>query len=195
MAHYVPFAQDGHYVLAALVAGGVCFVLAGVLLVVGRGSANPAPETTAGPVPLAPPEPTRRVGEDIIVAMDGPVIDEAALESLLKLGGEAFLDEVISQFVSESVLLLLRMAQAVAEKDAAEYAAHVHALRSSAANVGAKRLYGLCLAWRELSPEELAASGAARFVMLQKEFQSAERMLTAWRNTAPGGMTPAALAG
>ena len=45
--------------------------------------------------------------------------------------------------------------------------------------MGARRLYKLCLEWRDLPPDEVAESGSARFVLLQKEFVEAERMLKA----------------
>ncbi len=72
---------------------------------------------------------------------------------------------------------MFKVAQAVSEADSVEYGAQVHALRSSAANVGARRLYKLCLEWRELTRDELLASGSSRFVQLQGEFSAAERAL------------------
>lgn len=124
------------------------------------------------------PEPVRQIArvEDLI-PIEGPAIDQNTLEGLRKLGGDDFVKEIASQFVSESVLGLFKLAQAISECNSAEYGAQVHALRSSAANVGAHRLYKLCLEWRELDEQELAASGSARFVQLQKEFSAAERQL------------------
>lgn len=124
------------------------------------------------------PEPVRQIARDEdLIPIEGPVIDQNTLEGLRKLGGDDFVKEIASQFVSESVLGLFKLAQAISECNSAEYGAQVHALRSSAANVGAHRLYKLCLEWRELDEQELAASGSARFVQLQKEFSAAERQL------------------
>jgi two-component system sensor histidine kinase RpfC len=72
---------------------------------------------------------------------------------------------------------MFKVAQAVSDGNSVEYGAQVHALRSSAANVGARRLYKLCLEWRELTRDELVASGSSRFVQLQGEFSAAERAL------------------
>jgi hypothetical protein len=126
----------------------------------------------------APPEPVRAAQPEAeLIKLDGPCIDDATLESLRKLGGEDFVKEVMSQFISEGVLTMFKVAQAVSDGDSVEYGAQVHALRSSAANVGARRLYKLCLEWRELTRDELVASGSSRFVQLQGEFSAAERAL------------------
>lgn len=109
--------------------------------------------------------------------VDYPVIDETGLEGLRNLGGQSFVNEIVAQFISEGVLSLHKIGQAIGEANEADYAAHVHALRSSAANVGARRLYNLCLEWRELTPEELAASGSACFARLQGEFAAVEQAL------------------
>lgn len=137
--------------------------------------ARNARQAKAAPVAVA----RRLKPGDILIPIEGPAIDEDALVGLRKLGGESFVDDVVSQFVSEGVLSLLKIAQAAGEGNAQEYASQVHALRSSAANVGARRLYKLCLEWRDLPPDEVAESGSARFVLLQKEFAEAERMLKA----------------
>lgn len=150
-----------------------------------RGAKRPAieaPQPGAGDAlptrAVEPPEPVRAPQPEAeLIKLDGPCIDDATLESLRKLGGEDFVKEVMSQFISEGVLTMFKVAQAVSEADSVEYGAQVHALRSSAANVGARRLYKLCLEWRELSREELLASGSSRFVQLQGEFSAAERAL------------------
>jgi HPt (histidine-containing phosphotransfer) domain-containing protein len=142
---------------------------------VAQPAAEPAPEVTVG----AAPDPMRRDRlDDPIIDLDGPEIDLHTLESLRKLGGDDFVTDVMTQFISEGVLTLFKIAQSINEPNASEYGAHVHALRSSAANVGARRLYKLCLEWRELSETEIVESGAARFLQFQREFSAAERLLT-----------------
>ncbi len=125
------------------------------------------------------PDPLRRDRfDEPIIHLDGPEIDPHTLESLRTLGGDDFVREVMTQFISEGVLTLFKLAQSITELNSAEYGAQVHALRSSAANVGARRLYKLCLEWRELSESEIGESGAARFLQFQREFSAAERSLT-----------------
>jgi hypothetical protein len=169
----------------ALPAGVIAFAAA-VLCLLGLNLMNRLPRSGRQPeageaaeqsLPV-PPTPMRQIQPgDIVVPAEGPVIDQDTLDGLRRLGDEAFVVEVISQFISEGVLALFKIAQAIGEADAVEYAGQVHALRSSAANVGARRLYKLCLEWRELTSEELAGTGGVRFVHLQKEFLAAEKIL------------------
>lgn len=178
-------AWEGHERLAG--AGGAalaCLLLAAAML-----------SLVARERPAAPPGDPMNVSRDAPAAqshagaaaanVDGPVLDESALEALLQLGGETFVAEIAAQFSAEGTLLLLKVARAVADADAAGFASHTHALRSSAANVGARRLYQLCLHWRETPSAELAISGSARFVQLQKEFDAAQRALRIWRERRP----------
>ncbi|MFN3891125.1 MAG: Hpt domain-containing protein [Beijerinckiaceae bacterium] len=166
------------------IAGGL-FALALLATFAALTSRRPGARRPLGPAVEEPriahllaPEPVRRLRpDDVLIPIEGAIIDDDALEALRQLGGEAFVTEVVSQFISEGVLTLLKVAQAIGQADATEYAAQVHALRSSAANVGARRLYKLCLEWRELSADEIARSGSARFVLLQKEFSAAEAAL------------------
>ena len=178
----VPF-DAGHLATSA----GNGFAIAGLLglSMLWRGAKRPAVEAAtpeAGESERAhaiePPDPVRAPQPEAeLIKLEGPCIDDATLDSLRNLGGEDFVKEVMSQFISEGVLTMFKVAQAVSEADSVEYGAQVHALRSSAANVGARRLYKLCLEWRELSREELLASGSSRFVQLQGEFSAAERAL------------------
>ena len=125
----------------------------------------------------------------------GPVLDEDALAALLRLGDEAFVAEIAAQFAAEGTLVLLKIARALSEGDAPEFASQTHALRSSAANVGARRLYRLCLEWRDVPAGELAVSGSAKFVLLQREFDAAQRALRAWQERRGMNVTPAARVG
>lgn len=109
-----------------------------------------------------------------------PILDPAGLASLRALGDEAFVRDVAEQFITEGRLLMLRVAQATADRNISEFSAHLHALRSSAANVGARRLFALCLAWRNLDASELAGSvGSTRLHVLQQEFETACDVLRA----------------
>ena len=60
--------------------------------------------------------------------------------------------------------------------DATTFRDRAHALRSSAAHVGATALFQLCLGWRGIGPDELAAQGADHVARLKSEF---ERLRTA----------------
>lgn len=150
----------GEHRLAAAAAAGLA--AAGAATLYRRGERGKPP--ASAPDPLIPTE---------------PVLDLSALAALRAIGEEAFVREVAEQFEAEGRVLMLRIAAAVAAGNAGDFAAQTHALRSSAANVGARRVYGLCLKWRELSAHELAADGAARLDALQREFDAATEALRA----------------
>lgn len=168
-------AAAGIFVFMRFRRGRAPTIAAGGTASLAHKAAQPAPE----PAMAEAPEPMVRAGTDEpMIHLDGPEIDLDTLESLRKLGGDDFVKEVMGQFISEGVVTLFKVAQSIGELNASEYAAQVHALRSSAANVGARRLYKLCLEWRELSESEIAESGSARFLQFQREFSAAERLLT-----------------
>jgi two-component system sensor histidine kinase RpfC len=62
------------------------------------------------------------------------------------------------------------MAAAVADGNARAFQDSVHALRSSAANIGALEIFKMCLAWREASPRDLAANGEEYLFLIRNEF-------------------------
>lgn len=106
-----------------------------------------------------------------------PTLDAATLEALERLGGPRFVTDVADQFSAEANQLMLKIAASIGERDEEAFRSHTHALRSSAANVGALRLYRLCLAWRDLDARALAQGGAERLAELRREFESARRAL------------------
>ncbi len=193
-----PGLWEHHGRLAGVLASALaCCLLAGAALMSLIGKARPSVPAVAasGPSPVraAPSKPVsaREKGAE----PSGPVLDEDALAALLRLGDEAFVAEIAAQFAAEGTLVLLKIARALSEGDAPEFASQTHALRSSAANVGARRLYRLCLQWRDVPAGELAVSGSAKFVLLQREFDAAQRALRAWQERRGMNVTPAARVG
>ncbi len=87
------------------------------------------------------------------------VIDIRAVNDLYELGGTQFVQEVIEHFIEEANDVLKQLDRAVEDLDYKAFRDQVHALRSGAANVGATRVFKLCLAWRSIEPEELASHG------------------------------------
>ncbi len=100
-------------------------------------------------------------------------LNHQAFVDLELLGGREFVREVCEQFVADAAALLDALADAVRNADVEKFRDEAHALRSCAANVGARAMYDLCLSWREISAQELAAEGAACMVRLESEFKSA----------------------
>ncbi len=108
------------------------------------------------------------------------VIDLEGLANLMQLGDLAFMRELIGQFFIGSNETLQSITDAVAREDVAAFQDVLHALRSSAANIGAKRIFALALEWRATTSEELARSGDDRVRMLTMTLAEAEAALRGW---------------
>ena len=116
------------------------------------------------------------------------VIEASTIADLEALGGRAFIDELVENFVEEGNRIMAEIGEAVADNDATRFRDRLHALRSGAANIGARALYEVCLTHREMSAEELTASGSERGMEVEAEFRRAEAALAAIRRG--GSMTP-----
>ncbi len=118
----------------------------------------------------------------------GPVlaVDGRVLRDLEKLGGQSFVDEIITQFVADASRLLPELASSARMLDSALFRDNVHALRSCAGNVGAIALYKLCLVSQSMSPRELTGEGSQYVARLQAEFDRAVIALDRreWRQSA-----------
>ncbi len=107
-------------------------------------------------------------------------VDHRTLDDLEKLGGKPFVDQIIGQFVSDAASVLKELSDAVAAGDAHAFREQAHALRSCAANVGAQRVYELCLEWRSIDASEVAKRGEAHMRQLELEFERASKALAAF---------------
>ncbi len=110
------------------------------------------------------------------------VIDREGLANLMQLGDIAFMRELIGQFLIGSTEILQSITDAVAREDVAAFQDVLHALRSSAANIGAKRIFALALEWRATTREELARLGETRLRMLTVTMSEADAALRGWLN-------------
>jgi two-component system, sensor histidine kinase RpfC len=120
-------------------------------------SARPAPET----VHAATPDPQTR-----------PTLDLAHLDRLHQLDdSDDFLGGLIRDFITDAEQLVEELEAAALDADAAAFRDRAHALRSSAAHLGATALFELCLKWRGVGPDRLAAEGAQYAMQLRSEFE------------------------
>ena len=124
-------------------------------LVTGDGAAAPSPAEREERVADITKHPR-------FLADSQPVVDLNALEDIARLGTDGdFLGEVIGEFVADTREILAELRVAVAANDAKSFRSGVHALRSSAANVGASRLHRLCSSLDQRGPREVAEGGHA----------------------------------
>ncbi len=111
----------------------------------------------------------------------GGAIDAAVLADLESLGGNDFVIELIDAFLTDSSDLVREMAAAAAVRDSSAFRSHAHALRSAAANIGAKSLFELCLAWRLIRARELDRETEALIPRLNAEIERVRAQLLAHR--------------
>ncbi len=74
------------------------------------------------------------------------VIDSAALDNLREMigGDEAFLEELIETFLTDSPKMLADMRQSIEDEDAAALCLAAHSLKSNSTEFGAVTLSSLC---------------------------------------------------
>ena len=115
---------------------------------------------TSGTIATAD-EPASTVPTEFTFSQDvaGAVIDTSKLDYLEDLGGREFLSNIVSQFSLDSRQLLSRLGDSAAKDDVREFREALHALRSSAANVGATRVFESCLSLRSITEQKLAIDG------------------------------------
>jgi two-component system sensor histidine kinase RpfC len=99
-----------------------------------------------------------------------PAIEAHKIEELKRLGGAEFFDDLVQQFLDDSIDVLRDLAQAARGADVNAFREQAHALRSGAANIGARRIYELCLAWRNIDAQTLRAEGTEDVRTLEAEF-------------------------
>jgi two-component system sensor histidine kinase RpfC len=120
----------------------------------------------------AEPRPSAVVVPHPRLAKSSPVLDPDRLERLQQLDDEdGFVASVIRDFLEDAEQLVGQIAQAAAERDAETFRDCAHALRSSAAHIGATAIFDLCLAWRRITADELAAYGAGHAARLESAFE------------------------
>ncbi len=117
------------------------------------------------------------------------VLDQAKFASLARLDdGDGFLAQLIDEFLADGAGIVARIGRAAAAGDARAFRDEAHALRSSAAYLGATALFELCLAWRDIGDDALIMRGAAEVARLEREFVRLRAALLAARaGGAEGG--------
>ena len=113
-----------------------------------------------------------------------PAIDLRVLGELEALGGKPFLAELIKEFINDAGVLVQSIAASAAAVDVRMFRDQAHALRSGAANIGAKGLYDLCLQWRQINEGELQLDGRRHAERLSAELERVRDALLHYQTTA-----------
>jgi two-component system sensor histidine kinase RpfC len=112
-------------------------------------------------------------------AREAAIIDSDALEALAGLGDEAFFLDVMDAFFADADQIIDALTRARDERDFKTFRDQIHAMRSSAVNVGAVRLCQSLLDVNDVSVEELGGSGAtAALARLRGELGALKAELT-----------------
>jgi HPt (histidine-containing phosphotransfer) domain-containing protein len=99
-----------------------------------------------------------------------PAINSDTLGDLEELGSSpAFMDKLIGVFVADNATLMAKIESALAARNAAEFRSHLHAMKGSAASMGAERLTGLCKDMGRLSDAEVKLQIPALLKSLRDE--------------------------
>jgi len=98
-------------------------------------------------------------------------VDPDTLKELEKLGDRKFVNELAVQFIEDATDNLRHLAPLMAAGNVQAVRQHLHALRSAAANIGARGIYEMCLSLRQISPQELASLGESHLLALREEFE------------------------
>ena len=99
---------------------------------------------------------------------------------LEQLGGRPFVEELIKQFIVDGDIMLKGLELAIANKDIAKFEDELHAMRSSAGNIGADSLYYVCLSLRRISSSEFEEKGQEYLQRLTAEFDAAHKELVGY---------------
>ncbi len=101
-----------------------------------------------------------------------PVLDPTHLDRLRQLDDhDDFLGGLIQDFITDAEQLVEELEAAARHGDAAAFRDRAHALRSSAAHLGATALFELCLEWRGIGTDALAVEGGGYALRLRSEFE------------------------
>ena len=100
------------------------------------------------------------------------MLDPAALAALDAIDpGADFVSEILKDFIIDTEDLLRSLDQALAARNIAGMRDVVHAMRSSAANVGAVRVSRLCGEICAASTPDLERDASQRLTALREEFE------------------------
>lgn len=105
------------------------------------------------------------------------VVDRSTLAELEELGGEDFVADLVDAFITDAASVLRSLHEAVAAGEPSVFREQAHALRSGAANIGARGMYEICLSYRNLDARDLASHGADHLQRLESEFDRVRKTL------------------
>jgi DNA-binding response OmpR family regulator/HPt (histidine-containing phosphotransfer) domain-containing protein len=99
-----------------------------------------------------------------------PVMNSETLANLEELGSSpAFMNKLIGVFVTDNATLMTKMEAGLAARNIGEFRSHLHAMKGSAASMGAERLTGYCRDVGRLTDAEIKLQGPPLLKSLREE--------------------------
>ncbi len=108
-------------------------------------------------------------GRSLETVLDNEALD--VIRSLEQSGAPSLLKRVIDTYIDTSSPLVEVISQSSAEKSAEELLQASHSLKSSSANVGAKRLAGLCAELEKFARDDQMSELGERPDLVAKEYK------------------------
>jgi two-component system sensor histidine kinase RpfC len=128
----------------------------------------------ARPAP-SPPAVTAIASHPRFRPAPAPALDPEVLASLAALGGDGFARALVQDFLADATRAQRQLAEAVGAGDVARFRAAAHALRSSAANIGARRVFELCGDAEAMAAAEITRAGPRTVAMLTAELEQVQQ--------------------
>ncbi|MCC5977098.1 MAG: response regulator [Salinarimonas sp.] len=116
--------------------------------------------------------------------MPACAVDRDTLARLEQLGGTGFRDDVVDAFIADAQGIIEELDAALRNLDSESFRDSIHALRSSAANIGASRMFEIGLALRAIGDDELAARGAEHIADLREAYADVCREIAILKQAA-----------
>lgn len=113
-----------------------------------------------------------------------PTLEQQKLDELRSLGGPDFLETLLAGFLEDAEATAHELGTAAAKRDTTGFRTQAHTLCSGAAHVGARRIYDLCLSWRNVTRRELTEQGAEHVGRLAEELSRVRRELARMRQAS-----------
>lgn len=117
------------------------------------------------------------------VAAGTPVLDRTYVDRLRQLDDEdGFLEAVIGDFIADADELAMQLEAAAEQGDSVAFRDCAHAIRSSAAHIGATSVFEMCLTWRHVDTAEVTEHGRVYAERLKSELERLRAALLAMLN-------------
>jgi len=110
-----------------------------------------------------------------------PIVNSDTLADLEELGSTpAFMDKLIGVFVADNVTLMAKIESALAARNVAEFRSHLHAMKGSAASMGAEQLTACCKEFGRLSDAEVKLQIPALLKSLREDLATTRESLESY---------------